>query len=133
MQFTAEARQINIGPRKVRLVADSIRNMSLLEAETALSFIQKRGAYPLQKLLKSAVANAVNNGKVEKDSLSIFSIDVFDGPAYKRFRPSTRGRIHPYKKRTSHIKIVLEQKEKAPVKKEDTKGEKKEVTKEKNA
>lgn len=131
MQFTAEARQINVSPRKVRLVADSIKKMALEDALTSLSFIRKRAAYPLRKTLESAVSNAVNNGKVEKNTLSIFSIDVFDGPAYKRFRPSTRGRIHPYKKRTSHIKIVLAQKENTPVKKEKT--EKKEVTKEKDS
>lgn len=131
MQFTAEARQISVSPRKVRLVADSIKKMALEDALTSLSFIRKRAAYPLRKTLESAVSNAVNNGKVEKSTLSIFSIDVFDGPAYKRFRPSTRGRIHPYKKRTSHIKIVLTQKENTPVKAE--KAEKKEVTKKKDS
>jgi len=110
MKFTAETRQTNVSPRKVRLVADTIRNMAIADALTSLTFIKKRAAVPLKKTLESAIANAVNNGKVAKDTLTIHAVEVSEGPAYKRYHPSTRGRIHPYKKRTSHIRVVLEEK-----------------------
>lgn len=98
---------VRIAPRKIRLVADSIRKLSLEQALVALSVFSKRGAGPLEKTLKSAVANAINNNNVKKENLKIKSIDVLEAPSYKRFHPSTRGRIHPYKRRGSNIKIVL--------------------------
>ena len=64
----------------------------------------------VQKTLKSAVANAVTNAKLDKDNLLIASVLVNESQPFKRFRPSTRGRIHPYKKRGSHLTIVLKQK-----------------------
>lgn len=100
---------IRTSTRKIRLVADSIRGLSIDEALDALSVIQKRGAMDLSKTLKSAVANAVNNSKLEKRDLVIKNIDVNEGTSLKRFHPSTRGRVHPYKKRSSNIRIVLEE------------------------
>jgi large subunit ribosomal protein L22 len=64
----------------------------------------------LCKTLKSAVANAKNNAKLDEANLVIKAIEVSEGPAFKRFRPSTRGRVHPYKKRTSNITVILEDK-----------------------
>src|SRR5262249_42193721 len=96
-------------------------------------------AKPLAKALKSAVANAMNNANLEATNLIVGSIMVNEGPAYKRFRPSTRGRIHPYKKRGSNITIVVTEKvvtkpvvkadakvEESKAAKEEKKGEKKE-------
>lgn len=111
MEIIAKAQSIRISPRKVRLVADSIRNLPLDKALNALSMTQKRGASVLNAVFKSAVANAINNSKKSLDSLRIKGIEVWDGPAIKRFHPSTRGRAHPYKKRSSNIKIILEAKE----------------------
>ena len=111
MQIIARAQSIRISPRKVRLVADGIRNLPLEKALNVLNMAQKRGASVLNTVFKSAIANAINNGKKNKDSLVIKGIEVWDGPAIKRFHPSTRGRVHPYKKRSSHIKIILEAKE----------------------
>lgn len=102
---------VRVAPRKVRLVADAIRKLSLDEALKNLSVIKNRGSVSLEKTLRSAIANAVNNNKLKQDALSIKSIDVLESPAYKRFHPSTRGRVHPYKRRGSNIKIVLEAKE----------------------
>lgn len=107
MQTITRANDIKTSTRKVRLVADAIRNLSVSEALDALSVINKKGAHDLEKVLKSAVANAVNNSKLEKANLKILNIDVNEGTALKRFRPSTRGRIHRYKKRSSNIRIVL--------------------------
>ena len=107
MEIIARAQSIRISPRKVRLVADSIRNLPLPKALTVLNMTQKRGASVLNAVFKSAISNAVNNAKKTKDSLTIKGIEIWDGPAIKRFHASTRGRVHPYKKRSSHIKIIL--------------------------
>jgi large subunit ribosomal protein L22 len=111
MEITAICRSVKVSPRKVRLVADSIRNLPLDKAMSLLSLTQKRGATVLENVFKSAIANAVNNSKKTMDVLKIKAIEVWDGPAIKRFHASTRGRVHPYKKRASHIKIILEVKE----------------------
>ena len=110
MQTITRINDIRTSTRKVRLVADAIRGLSLGEAQDALSVIQKRGAHDLDKALKTAVANAVNNSRLERNNLVIKNIDVNEGTALKRFHPSTRGRIHPYKKRSTNIRIVLEEK-----------------------
>lgn len=111
MEITAISKSIRISPRKVRLVADSIRNLPLEKALNILEMTQKRGASVLNTVFKSAIANAVNNAKKNKESLIVKAIEVWDGPAMKRYHPSTRGRIHPYKKRSSHVKVILEVKE----------------------
>ena len=111
MQIIARAKSIRISPRKVRLVADSIRNLPLEKALNVLNMTKKRGASVLNGVFKNAIGNAVNNAKKNKDTLIIKGIEVWDGPAIKRFHASTRGRAHPYKKRSSHIKIILEAKE----------------------
>jgi len=102
---------VRVAPRKVRLVADAIRKLSLDEALRSLSVIKNRGSVGLEKTLKSAIANAINNNKLKQEELKIKLIDVLEAPSYKRFHPSTRGRVHPYKRRGSKIKIVLEAKE----------------------
>ncbi|MEN9407243.1 MAG: hypothetical protein RLZZ455_459 [Candidatus Parcubacteria bacterium] len=103
---------VTISPRKVRLVADAIRKLSLGDALELLSLAPKRSARPLTKVIQSAIANAVNNNHLAQDALRLKAVDVMEGPVMKRFHASTRGRIHPYKKQTSHIRIVLESVEK---------------------
>lgn len=116
MEIVAVSKSVRVAPRKVRLVADSIRKQNIDDALASLSLLNKRGTDALEKTLKSAIANAVNNNKLDKNMLTIKAIEVTEAPFYKRFRPSTRGRVHPYKRRGSHIKIVLEsqEKEKSP-------------------
>ena len=109
MEITART-SVRVAPRKVRLVADAIRKLSLDEALRTLSVLKNRGGVPLEKTIKSAIANAINNNNVKQEALAIKSIDVFEAPAYKRYHMSTRGRTHPYKRRGSHVKIVLETK-----------------------
>ncbi|MBI4084523.1 MAG: 50S ribosomal protein L22 [Candidatus Levybacteria bacterium] len=111
MEITAVSRSVRISPRKVRLVADLIREMPIDQAIATLAVLRKRGAVALSKTLKSALANAVNNAKLDKENLVISSIDITEGQSLKRYHPSTRGRIHPYKKRSSHIRVVLKEKE----------------------
>lgn len=110
MEVKAVSKSVRISPRKIRLVAAAIRGLLVHEALEKLVLVHKRGTMPLTKLIKSAMSNAVHNSKLNKDILLIKRLEVLDGPSQKRFRPSTRGRAHPYKKRTSNITIVLEEK-----------------------
>ena len=107
MEIVAVSRGVKTSPRKVRLVADSIRNLSLRQALNTLSLVRKIGATALYDTLESALNNAINNAKKSESNLFVKSIEIFEGAAIKRAHFSTRGRMHPYKKRTSHIKIVL--------------------------
>lgn len=135
MEVRAIAKSVRVSPRKLRLVVDAMKNMPIDNAFRMLQVTNKRAAAVVGKTLQSAVANAVNNAKLDRNNLLIASITVNEAPAFKRFRPSTRGRIHPYKKRGSHLTIVLKEKAiqvVAPVKKaEDIKKEKTEVKKQK--
>ncbi len=115
MEITAITRSTQVAPRKVRLVADAVRKQSIDNALIYLASLKKRGSGVLEKTLRSAVANAIDR-KISKESLFIKSIDVMEGSAYKRFHPSTRGRQHPYKKRTSHIRITLSERVQKEVK-----------------
>lgn len=107
MEITAHTKAIRISPRKMRLIADTIRKLSLPQALFVLGSTRKRAALPLKKTLESAVANAKNNSKIASDSLILKSVEITEGQALKRFHPSTRGRVHPYKKRSSNIRVVL--------------------------
>ena len=84
--------------------------MSIDQAYGALEVTHKRAARIMQKTLKSAVANAITNAKLDQKNLVIASVTVNESQPFKRFRPSTRGRIHPYKKRGSHLTIILKEK-----------------------
>lgn len=92
------------------MIADAIRTMPIEEAFQLLEVTPKRAARVIAKTLQSAVANATNNAKLDKNNLVIASIMVNEAPALKRFHPSSRGRAHPYKKRGSHLSIVLKEK-----------------------
>jgi len=108
MEYTAIAKNIKVSPRKVRLVADSVRDMSVANALTQLLVSKKRGAVSIKKTLESAMANAVNNSNARKDDLKIKTINITEGIKYKRYHFAGRGRTRPYVKRTSHINIILE-------------------------
>lgn len=107
MEYIAISKSVRVSPRKVRLVADAIRVLSIKRALSQLEVAGKIAALPLEKTLRSALANAKDRSKLDMDGLVIKAIDVAEGPVLKRYHPSTRGRIHPYKKRSSHIKVVL--------------------------
>ena len=116
MEVTAYSKSVRVSTRKIRLVADVIRKQPVTRALAYLTVIEKRGAYPLEKTLRSAIANAVNNNKLAAEDLFIKALDIDEATPNKRFHPSTRGRVHPYKKRGTHIRVVLESRE--PVKAE---------------
>lgn len=105
--ITASLKNYRISPRKARLVADMVRGKNVLIAKDLLANALKAGRHPISNLIDSAIANAVNNFKMEKDSLFIKEIRVDQGLVMKRFMPVSRGSAHPIKKKTSHISIVL--------------------------
>jgi len=109
MPVTAKLRNLRIAPRKVRMVADLIRRKPVVEAENILKFTVKRAAPVILKLLNSAVANAKNNFKMEKDNLYIQRILVDEGPKMKRWLPRARGKADEIQKKTSHITIILDE------------------------
>ncbi|MCK5044857.1 50S ribosomal protein L22 [Candidatus Parcubacteria bacterium] len=127
MLVTAKFRYLHIAPRKVRLVVDSVRGKKVEQAQTILTFMVKRSAAPMLKLLNSAVANAENSFQLDKSNLYIAKITVDEGPKYKRWHAQSRGRAAEILKRTSHVTIVLEETEPQAVKtkKKEDKPEKK--------
>ncbi len=97
-------------PRKIRLIADSLRGKKVVQAQTELKFMVKRGALPIEKLLASAVANAMQTSGINKENLFIKEIRVDKGMVLKRSMPRAFGRASPINKRSSHITIVLAEK-----------------------
>lgn len=112
---TAELNNYRQSPRKVRLVADSVRGKKVSVALTTLSFVPKRAAEPLKKLIDSAVANATHNFKLNPEDLYVKSITVDPGFVMKRWMPKWRGTAHPIRKRTSHVRVVLATKDEVEV------------------
>lgn len=94
-------------PRKLRLVADMVRGTKVKEALTQLAFTNKKAAKTLHQVITQAQANAINNNHLIPDSLKINTIDIQEGPTFKRWQPVSRGRAHPILKRSSHIKVVI--------------------------
>ena len=94
---------------KLNLVADLIRGMSVVEADAQLTFCDKRVALIVKKLLSSAVANAENNFKIDRDRLSVARVDVGKAMVLKRSMPRGRGRSTRIEKRFSNLRIVLEE------------------------
>ncbi len=107
MEVNASIKMIRIAPRKVRLVADLIRNKKIGEAISILDNTNKKSSQYLKKLVKSAVANAVNNNSLEADKLYISKLLVNEGPTLKRFNPRAHGRAYSILKRSSKISIEL--------------------------
>jgi large subunit ribosomal protein L22 len=107
MEVEAKVKYIRMSPRKIRLVADIIRGLEVNQAIDQLNNTTKKAVQPLEKLINTAVANAVNNFELEKDNLLIKEIRVDEGPTLHRWMPRARGRATPIRKRTSHISLVL--------------------------
>jgi len=109
-QVTAQLNYFRISPRKVRAVAEVIRGMDIEDARNQLDYILRRPSSHLLKLLNSAVANAKNNLSMVEDNLFIKDVVVNEGVTLKRFKPKGFGQAAPIHKKTSHIKIILEEK-----------------------
>nr|AHW45760.1 ribosomal protein L22 [Candidatus Phytoplasma fragariae]AHW45762.1 ribosomal protein L22 [Candidatus Phytoplasma fragariae] len=105
---TAIARKVSIAPRKVRLVVDLIRGKKIDQAQAILTFTPKASAIVVLKLLNSAVANALNNLKLEREQLYVKEVFVNEGLRLKRMFPRAKGSADMIKKRTSHITLVVQ-------------------------
>ena len=113
MEARAVARYVRVSPRKARLVVDLVRGKSADEAATILRFTDKGVAEVVGKVLASAVATAEHNLKVKPETLFISEAFVNEGPTLKRIRPRAMGRAFRIRKRSSHITIVVKQREEA--------------------
>ena len=100
-----------ISSRKVKIVADLIRGKDVDEALAIVKFTPKASSEVIEKLLKSAIANAENNHEMKHENLYVAEIFANQGPTLKRIRPAAKGSAVRIRKRTSHITIVLKEKE----------------------
>ena len=107
LEATATLRFARISARKVKIVADLIRGKNVDEALAIVKFTPKASSEIIEKLLKSAIANAENNHGMNRGSLIISEIYANQGPTMKRIRPAAKGSAPRIRKRTSHITIVL--------------------------
>jgi large subunit ribosomal protein L22 len=111
----AEARAINryvmISSQKLRLVCDQVRGMSAEQALTVLKFMPQKGAEIVSKTMASAVANAENNLDLNRDNLYVAQIFADEGPSLKRMKAGARGRYKPRIRRTSHLTVILAERE----------------------
>ncbi|QNO14786.1 50S ribosomal protein L22 [Alkalicella caledoniensis] len=110
MEAKAVARYVRIAPRKVRIVMDLVRGKSIPDALAVLRFTPKAASPIIEKVLKSAVANAEHNYEMDINSLYISQAFADQGPTIKRFRPRAQGRATRINKKTSHITIVVAEK-----------------------
>ncbi|AEG16548.1 50S ribosomal protein L22 [Desulfofundulus sp. TPOSR] len=111
MEARAVARYVRISPRKVRQVVDLIRGKDVREALAILKFTPKRAAVPVAKVIKSAAANAEHNYDMNPDNLYIAAAYVDQGPTWKRYQARAMGRADLLRRRTSHITVVVKEKE----------------------
>jgi len=107
MQAKAIQRFIRITPRKCNQVLELIRGQSVESAQTTLQFTPKLGARIVQKVLKSAVANALHEGKVRLEDLYVKEAVAGAGPTLKRWLPRAQGRATPILKRMSHVSVIV--------------------------
>jgi large subunit ribosomal protein L22 len=111
MQAKAIQRYVRITPRKCNQVLELIRGQGVEQAQTTLQFTPKLGARIVQKVLKSAVANALHESKIRVEDLYVKEAVVGAGPTLKRWLPRAQGRATPLLKRMSHVSIIVASKE----------------------
>ena len=107
MRVRAQAKWVRTSARKARLVLDHIRGRSVPEARTILAFMTRAAATDIEKVLRSAVANAEANHGLDGDELVVESAFADEGPTLKRWKPRARGRVNRIRKRTCHVTLVL--------------------------
>lgn len=110
MEAKAVAKYIRIAPRKIRIVMDLIRGKKVADAFAILKFTPKVGADVIEKVLKSAVANAEHNFDMNVDNLYVSEAFVNQGPTMKRIHPRSRGQAFKILKRSSHVTVVVKEK-----------------------
>ncbi|HCW45096.1 MAG: 50S ribosomal protein L22 [Planctomycetia bacterium] len=107
MEYRATHKYARITARKARYVVDQVRSMPVESALDMLKFSNRRAAPMIAKVIKSALANAVQEGGADPEKLVVLNATVNEGPTMKRWRPRARGMAYPILKRTSHINISL--------------------------
>ena len=112
-EVKAFARYIHVSPQKMRLVANLIRKAPVDVALEQLKFSSKNAALPIAKAINSAIANAVHNFEMDRDSLYVKAITIDGGPVFKGYAPRAQGRAFVIRKRTSHINVVLESRQRS--------------------
>lgn len=113
-QSKAIARYVRVAPRKVRLVVDLIRGKAVGEAIAILRNTPRAASPVVEKVLNSAIANAEHNYSMNVESLVVSEVFVDQGPTLKRFMPRAMGRASKIHKRTSHITVVVTEKQAQP-------------------
>jgi large subunit ribosomal protein L22 len=108
MAVQAIAKGVRMSPRKVAVVAALVRGRSVEDALTILEHTPRRTAIPVRKVIQSAKANADHNHGYKPATLQITEISVTAGPRVKRYRPVARGMAHPFERKTSHIRVVVD-------------------------
>jgi large subunit ribosomal protein L22 len=107
MRVRAQAKWVRTSARKARVVLDNIRGRSVPEARTILAFTQRAAATDIEKVLRSAVANAESSHGLDGDELVVEAAYADEGPTLKRWKPRARGRVNRIRKRTCHVTLVL--------------------------
>ena len=107
----AVAKYIRISSRKVQVVIDLIRGKKVDQALAILMYTPKSASPVVEKLLNSAIANAENNLGLDRENLYVAEVYANQGPTLKRYRPRAQGRAYRIRKRTSHVTIILDQKQ----------------------
>lgn len=108
MSVKAIAKGIRLSPRKVSVVAQLVRGRSVDDALVILEHTPRRSAQAVQKVIRSAKANADHNHNLKPGSLQIIEISVTPGPRLKRIRPAAHGRALPFQRKTAHIRVVVD-------------------------
>ncbi|MCH4157565.1 MAG: 50S ribosomal protein L22 [Acidaminococcaceae bacterium] len=110
MEVKATAKYIRIAPRKIRIVMNLIRGKSIREAFAILKFTPKVGSEVIEKVLRSAVANAEHNNDMDVEKMFVSSCSVDQGPTLKRIHPRSRGQAFKILKRSSHVTVAVSEK-----------------------
>lgn len=111
MQAKAEAKHMRISPRKMKPIADLVRGKNVKDAQNILKFTPRKGAEIFLKVLNSAIANAENNFHMDVDTLIVKDIYANQGPTLKRWNAGSMGRANPVLRRSSHVGVIVADKE----------------------
>jgi large subunit ribosomal protein L22 len=106
--YSAVFRNARMSPLKLRQVARVLKGQLATDGRNQLRFIPRKSARLIGKVLDSAIANAENNFSISGDRLIIGNVIIEEGTAFRRFMPAARGSAHPIRKRTSHIRVMLQ-------------------------
>ncbi len=111
MEVRASVQRVRVSPRKARLVVDMVRGQKVTDAIAMMKFVPNKAAADVERLLKSVAANAENNYDLDPDDLWVKAIYADDAQQMRRFKPKARGRVGRILRRSCHITVVAEERE----------------------